>query len=120
MEDLKLPKSPVLWFPETTPERPHLEKCTNETCDKLVPGGWTADADPINSPTARDALMSRVRMVQVQVITRTARLDSSLIRKDGTGAYILDADEHPQDGYKRRSSTLEIMPRNFALAGVLQ
>ncbi|MFY0576815.1 hypothetical protein ACN28S_22990 [Cystobacter fuscus] len=119
MEDLKLPKSPVLWFPETTPERPHLEKCTDATCGPLVPGGtWVPH--PINSPTARDALMSRVRMVQVQVITRTARLDSSLIRKDGTGAYILDADKHPQDGYKRRSSTLEIMPRNFALAGVLQ
>ncbi|WNG26909.1 type II secretion system protein [Cystobacter fuscus] len=119
MEDLKLPKSPVLWFPETTPKRPHLEQCTDATCGPLVPGGtWVPH--PINSPTARDALMSRVRMVQVQVITRTARLDSSLIRKDGTGAYILDADKHPQDGYKRRSSTLEIMPRNFALAGVLQ
>ncbi|ATB39761.1 methylation domain protein [Cystobacter fuscus] len=118
MEDLKLPKSPVLWFPETTPERPHLEKCTDVKCGPLVPGGWTVD--PINSPTARDALMSRVRMVQVQVITRTARLDSSLVRKDGAGEYILDADKHPQDGYKRRSSTLEIMPRNFALAGVLQ
>jgi hypothetical protein len=58
-------------------------------------------------------------MVQVQVITRTARLDSSLIRKDANG-YIFDGDGHPQDGYKRRASTLEIMPRNFALAGVLQ
>ncbi|OJH41700.1 PilW family protein [Cystobacter ferrugineus] len=118
MEDLKSPKSTVLWFPNTAPERPHLERCTDATCGPLVPGGWAAD--PNNSPTARDALMSRVRMVQVQVITRTARLDSSLIRKDGAGEYILDADEHPQDGYKRRSSTLEIMPRNFALAGVLQ
>ncbi|WNG17345.1 PilW family protein [Cystobacter fuscus] len=121
MEDLKLPKSPVLWFPNAAPLRPHLEQCTGTACDLLVPGGWTADpSNPSNAPTARDALMSRVRMVQVQVITRTARLDSSLIRKDASGEYLRDADNHPQDGYKRRSSTLEIMPRNFALAGVLQ
>jgi prepilin-type N-terminal cleavage/methylation domain-containing protein len=110
--------SKVQWFPDpaSLPAHPAIDKCTDSQCGPLVPGGW-ASSDKL--PTARDALMSGVRMVRVEVITRTARKDTSLIRQNGANRYIPDSEGHPQDGFKRRSTTLEIMPRNFSYAGVL-
>ncbi|MET0403337.1 MAG: prepilin-type N-terminal cleavage/methylation domain-containing protein [Cystobacter sp.] len=118
MKDLTSATSDVLWFPDKTqvPVHPAIDKCTDAQCTPLVPGGWVVSP---NLPTARDALMSRVRMVQVDVITRTARKDTSLVRESTPGKYLPDADGNPQDGFKRRSTTLEIMPRNFSYAGVL-
>lgn len=120
VSDLTKLGSPVLWFPDptATPPRPAIDSCKPPltTCDVLVPPTktWVPTSD---EPNARDALMRRVRTVEVQVTTRTSRADAAAIRMAGT-AFVLDADGNPQDGFKRRTSTLEVMPRNYAYAGV--
>lgn len=119
VEELGKPGAKPLWFPDeaVSPRRPALTRAAVATgnLDSLFKDAVASGRTP-----GLDNLMSRLRMLQVTIVTRTARLDSSLIRKDGGGNFIPDAEGHPQDGYKRRSSTLEIMPRNFAFAGVAE
>jgi hypothetical protein len=56
--------------------------------------------------------------VELTVTTRTSRADPALARKSGSD-FVLDADGNPQDGYKRRTATVEVMPRNYSYAGVI-
>jgi type IV pilus assembly protein PilW len=110
----------VLWFPDASvsPARPAIDSC-DATCNALVPmpdgTPWTSSLD---EPTARDALMRRLRMVELTVTTRTSRADPALARKSGSD-FVLDADGNPQDGFKRRTATVEVMPRNYSYAGVI-
>ncbi len=124
MNDLADPLSDVLWFPETTPVRPTIDSCpkgSGLTCNTLVPaspaGSWVVSP---TEPDARDALMRRMRMVELRVTTRTTKPDSTIVVKMTGTSYSLDSDGNPIDGYKRRTSTLEVMPRNFDYAGVTQ
>jgi hypothetical protein len=116
---------PVVWFPNpaaTPTPVPPLDSCFPGTaCDTLVPKDKPADppwTSSVAEPNARDALMRRLRMVEFTVVTRTARADPAMVRKVGN-EFELDAEGNPQDGFKRRISTVEVMPRNFAYAGVV-
>lgn len=133
VNDVSNPADPlqdVMWFPDTTtvPAHPTVDSCpkgTGTSCDALVP---VNPADPTKypwkaSPTefdARDALMRRTRMVELRVTTRTTKPDSTIAVKMTGSTYSLDSDGNPIDGYKRRTSTLEVMLRNFDYAGVTQ
>ena len=143
MEDLNNPLSNVLWFPDPTssPVRKAIDACIGTVCDILVPvqaasadggadagvaddggnnwttQGWTLGSNPTETDS-RDALMRRMRMVELRVTTRTTRADQTLVKMTGPTTYALDADGNPRDGYRRRTSTLQVLPRNFDYAGV--
>lgn len=115
--------SPIWWFPDATAlptPRPTLDSCRppSVACNALVPADlvspWVTSVD---EPDAYNALMRRLRMVEIVVTTRTANSDPSLVKKVGAG-YAADPDGNPLDGYKRRTATIDVVPRNYVYAGV--
>jgi len=110
----------LLWFPEKTPHRPPLDACTNADCDTFVVamGGYTTKDLPEGDPKrARDALLRRVRMLEVTVVSRSQRTDTERVVLLGDG-FAPDEEKNPRDGYRRRHTTFRISPRNYRIAGV--
>ncbi|MCP3102472.1 prepilin-type N-terminal cleavage/methylation domain-containing protein [Myxococcus sp. K15C18031901] len=110
----------LLWFPDGPTGRPSLDTCDNTRCDAHVAavGGYTAKDLPDGDPKrARDALMRRVRMLEVTVVSRSQRVDAERIVVQGAG-FKPDEEENPLDGHRRRHTTFRISPRNFRIAGV--
>ena len=96
----------ITWFPDASAGRPDIDACT-DACKPFVPA-------PYDGSDVVDALRSRVRMVEVVVTARSPRADSDAVRPIA-GGYELDENGNPQDGYKRRTFTMSVAPRNFAL-----
>ena len=116
----------LLWFPDAT--RPPLEACDVEAaCDADVAalGGYVEGPEeertdlPEGSPgRARDALLRRVQAVELTLVVRSLRRDEDRVRRNPDGTFAQDADGFWADGYRRRSTTLRLTPRNFAVAGL--
>jgi type IV pilus assembly protein PilW len=112
--------SVLLWFPDAVAGRPALDSCTDLTCGGFVDdvGDYTPLDLPAGDPErARDALMRRVRFVEVTLVTRSQRADADRVVRSGTG-FAVDEEGNLRDGYRRRRMTFRVSPRNFPLAGL--
>jgi type IV pilus assembly protein PilW len=104
----------VLFFPSTSPARPALDKCTQATCAAFVTwdAGTLAGDEGLGS--ARDELMKRVRLVELDITARSQRLDTAATQRPDGG---VDEDGNLMDGFKRRHSVVRLAPRNFGYSG---
>ncbi|WP_163990435.1 PilW family protein [Pyxidicoccus caerfyrddinensis] len=105
----------VLYFPDPAAARPALDQCTHALCAPLVT--WDAGvalAGNDGPGSARDELMKRVRMVEVDITARSQRMDvAGQTSADGG----VDSDGNLMDGYKRRHTVIRLAPRNFGYSG---
>ncbi|HET9158676.1 MAG TPA: hypothetical protein VFN91_18520 [Myxococcaceae bacterium] len=105
---------PLTWFPADG--RGSIDQCVGMSpggsC--TVPGGM---GSPALDPTTWDALMRRVRAVEVRLIARSSRRErTGTMGPDGT-SFARDEDGNPDDGFVRRTLVLTLAPRNYQLAG---
>ncbi|MCY1016836.1 PilW family protein [Pyxidicoccus sp. MSG2] len=104
----------VLYFPDPVAARPALDTCTHATCAPLIT--WDAGSPVAGNEgpgSARDELMKRVRLVEVEITARSQRMDTSGQTSDGG----VDADGNLMDGFKRRHTVIRLAPRNFGYSG---
>ncbi len=106
---------PLTWFPGADGGVP-IDACVGAgpsgPCS--VPGGM---GPPALDPTAWDALMRRVRAVEVHLVARSSgRQGSGSAAPDG-GGFTVDRDGNPDDGRVRRTLVVTLATRNFSLAG---
>ena len=114
------PALDLTWFPreEAGGAIPAIDQCTAAIC--AVPGGIDAqdttsgDADL----DARDALMRRVRVVELEITARSRRPDRDQIVQVGAG-FGTDSDGNLQDGFRRRTYTVHLAPRNLGVVGAV-
>ncbi|HZH02308.1 MAG TPA: hypothetical protein VEY30_00910, partial [Myxococcaceae bacterium] len=108
----------LVWFPQdgASPRVP-MDRCAPPTADAscVVPNGALIYDTTANFNTF-EQLMRRVRAVELSVRTRSPRQDRDLIQRQGAG-FRLDPDQLPLDGFTRRTTIFQNMPRNFSLAG---
>jgi prepilin-type N-terminal cleavage/methylation domain-containing protein len=108
------PASAVLYFPDPVAARPALDQCTHANCAPLI--AWDAGAPVAGNEgpgSARDEMMKRVRVVEVEITARSQRMDVSGQTSDGG----VDEDGNLMDGYKRRHTVIRLAPRNFGYSG---
>ncbi|MFY2556275.1 prepilin-type N-terminal cleavage/methylation domain-containing protein [Corallococcus terminator] len=115
--DLTQPNNAYRWFPTSLTTGTPIDKCTINgatacTVDVLAP----TEAPIANDADLRARLRQRVREVEITLVIRTARSDRSVV--DPATINVLDKDDFPQDGFKRRTYTLRVAPRNFVTAGL--
>ena len=106
---------PLTWFPGAD-GGVAIDACVGmgATGPCSVPGGM---GPPALDPTAWDALMRRVRAVEVHLVARSSRRQGAeTIGADG-GGFALDTDGNPDDGHVRRTLVVTLATRNFSLAG---
>ena len=111
--DLAAPQSAYRWFPDAAAGRPEIDRCTRVTC--------TADSGPPgNNPGSDDELrrllQQRVREVEVSLVIRTRRADVTMVNPGEPVTF--DEEGFPVDGFKRRTLTFRVTPRNFAAGGL--
>ncbi|TQF14253.1 prepilin-type N-terminal cleavage/methylation domain-containing protein [Myxococcus llanfairpwllgwyngyllgogerychwyrndrobwllllantysiliogogogochensis] len=111
--DLAAPNAAYRWFPDAAAARPTIEACT-------LAAGALCQADsgpPGNAPASdtelRSLLRQRVRAVEISLVIRTRRSDQNLVKPNET------EENFPLDGFKRRTFTFQVAPRNFVSAGLL-
>jgi type IV pilus assembly protein PilW len=106
---------PLTWFPGADGGVP-IDECVgmspSGSCS--VPGGM---GPPALDPTTWDALMRRVRAVEVRLVARSTRRERPGVAAADGGGFARDEDGYPDDGYARRSLVLTLAPRNYQLAG---
>jgi hypothetical protein len=106
---------PLTWFPSAD-AGVSIDECVGMSpggsCS--VPGGM---GPPALDPTAWDALMRRVRAVEVRLVARSSRPERPGVAAPDGGGYARDQDGFPDDGFVRRSLVLTLAPRNYQLAG---
>ncbi|MCP3136541.1 PilW family protein [Pyxidicoccus xibeiensis] len=111
--DLANPAAGLRWYPEASAGRPALDRCTRATC--------TADSGPPGNAASSDnelrrMLQQRVRELEVTLVIRSRRADVTAV----TPGVPMRVDEEgfPEDGFKRRTLTFRVTPRNFAAGGL--
>ncbi len=110
------PVGGIRWFPDIENGRPNpLDECTMETCPIELHTHEGAAPGTVEDLRAR--LWQRVREVEVTLVVRTARQDRDAF--DPAQPMTVDAEGFPVDGYKRRTFTFRVTPRNFAAGGLL-
>ncbi len=106
---------PLTWFPGAD-GGVSIDHCVGMSpggsC--TVPGGMGA---PALDPTAWDALMRRVRAVEVRLVARSSRRERADVAVQDGGTLGRDDDGNPDDGFVRRTLVLTLAPRNYQLAG---
>jgi type IV pilus assembly protein PilW len=109
--DLASPQTAYRWFPDVTAGRPAIDNCTRATC--------TADtgSSPGSDAELRQMLQQRVREMEVTLVIRTRRADVSVVKAGAPVRY--DEEGFPVDGYKRRTLTFRVTPRNFSAGGLV-
>lgn len=114
---LTAPSANLLWYPDATTGTQAIDACpadgtTTPPAGCAIPGaaGFNATLD---ESTIRDALMHRVRNVEVIFTARAGVPDTDTIAMVGSN-YKLDEELNRRDGFKRRSFVLRVTPRNFA------
>ncbi|RKH59459.1 PilW family protein [Corallococcus aberystwythensis] len=110
------------WFPETdltlaNPPRPAISDCTvgqfSTSCAVETPS--FENVPPTETvEVRRRRLQQRVREVEVTLVVRTRRNDREINQPTVT-----DDDGFRLDGYKRRTFTFRVAPRNFGVAGLV-
>jgi type IV pilus assembly protein PilW len=112
--DLAAPQAAYRWFPNVAPGRPAIDRCTRTTCtaDSGAPGNNPASDDEL-----RRMLQQRVREIEVTLTIRTRRVDVSMFNADAPVTF--DEESFPVDGFKRRTFTFRVSPKNFAAGGLL-
>ncbi|NVJ25162.1 MULTISPECIES: prepilin-type N-terminal cleavage/methylation domain-containing protein [Myxococcus] len=115
--DLTQPNNGYRWFPTSLTSGTPIDQCTTSgattcTVDVMTP----VEAAVANDTDLRARLRQRVREVEITLIIRTPRSDRSVV--DPATINVLDKDGFPQDGFKRRTYTLRVAPRNFVSAGL--
>ncbi|WP_426756445.1 PilW family protein [Myxococcus sp. Y35] len=103
------------WFPDDDAGLPALDACTRTTC--AIDQHPSEVAPPANDEDLRLRLRQRIREVEVTLVVRTPRQDREAFDPDAPIG--VDAEEFPEDGYKRRTFTFRVMLRNFAAGGLL-
>jgi len=106
---------PLTWFPRQDGGVP-IDACLGASPSGpcAVPGGM---GPPALDPTTWDALMRRVRAVEVHLVARSGRRQGSGSAAPDGGGYALDSDGNPDDGFVRRTLVVTLATRNFKLAG---
>jgi type IV pilus assembly protein PilW len=112
--DLTAPNTAYRWFPDPTAGRPAIDQCTqtNTACGVALVAGET-DA---NDAERRNLLRKRVRELEINLTIRTRRADRATF-DPGVAVTTRDEEDFPKDGFKRRTYTFRVAPRNFAAAG---
>jgi type IV pilus assembly protein PilW len=109
--------NPLSWYPAADGGTLAVDKCAgvlSPTTSCPVPGGM---GPPALDPTVADALMRRARAVEIRLVARAARRDSSGEMDPDGGGYTLDPEGNPEDGFTRRTLVMTVAPRNFQIAG---
>lgn len=110
------------WFPEpdlslSTPPRPAISDCTAgdlaTVCQVETPDFESFDT-PETEKIRQRRLQQRVREVEITLVVRTRRSNRDVTEPD-----VQDEDGFFKDGYKRRTFTFRVAPRNFGVAGLV-
>ncbi|MBU8896358.1 type II secretion system GspH family protein [Corallococcus sp. M34] len=119
--DLISPNADLRWFPDAAAGRPAIDACT---IAKMSSGECSLDSPPASGgpllplPTTDAGLVlqlrERVREVEITLTIRTRRAD-----RDAVDLTAVDEEGMVKDGYKRRTFTFRVTPRNFAATGLL-
>ncbi len=118
------PNTPPVWFPDptTSPPTPAIDQCgTDAQCAAFIPGPSGLPQGDLPAGTngwAKDALMRRVRAVEIDITTRTLRRDVEAIAPSGS-TFLRNPDGRLRDGYKRRQLLFRMVPRNMGFSGAL-
>jgi type IV pilus assembly protein PilW len=112
--DLTAPNTPYRWFPDALENRPAIDACTvlNNNCRVATLNG---EPDATNEDR-RNLLRKRVRELEINLTIRTRRADRTVF-DPSVAVTETDEDGYPKDGFKRRTYTFRVAPRNFAAAG---
>ncbi|NMO20054.1 prepilin-type N-terminal cleavage/methylation domain-containing protein [Pyxidicoccus fallax] len=108
--DLAAPLAEYRWFPDPAEGRPAIDRCTRATCSA------DTGSTPSSDTELRRMLQQRVREVEVTLVVRTRRADVTVPRPGVAVAY--DEEGFPVDGFKRRTFTFRVTPRNFSAGGL--
>lgn len=111
--DLAAPNTPYRWFPDDTVSRPTIEACTRSQGALCAADSGPPGNNPGSDPELRNLLRERVRELEITLVVRTPRSDPSVVNP-----FQLE-DGFPMDGFKRRTFTFRVTPRNFVSAGRL-
>jgi len=114
--NLATPSATLAWYPDTAAGNLAVDACPNDGTTSpptgcMIPGASSFSA-AVDESTIRDALMHRVRNVEVSFTARSGAPDIAQVAKSGT-AFLLDAESNRRDGYKRRTFAIRVSPRNF-------
>ncbi|HEY1907245.1 MAG TPA: hypothetical protein VGG91_14460 [Myxococcaceae bacterium] len=106
---------PLTWFPGAD-GGVSVDQCMGQSPggNCAVPGGM---GPPALDPTAWDALMRRVRAVEVRLVARSSRRENIATMAPDGGGFARDEYGNPDDGLVRRTLVLTLAPRNYQLAG---
>jgi len=106
---------PLTWYPGADGGM-SIDQCigASPSGSCAVPGGL---GPPALDPTTWDALMRRVRAVEVRLVARSSRRDRSGVAGPDAGRFARDEYGNPDDGFVRRTLVLTLAPRNYQLAG---
>lgn len=111
------PVPDLTWYPDPAAATLALDACPNDGTSSppagcAIPGSASFNL-ALDESTIRDALMRRVRNVEVIFTARSGVPDSDAIERVGAN-YQLDDQANRRDGFKRRSFVIRVTPRNFA------
>ncbi len=112
-----IPSAALAWYPDPATSTRALDLCPADATATPPPGcavPGAAGFDPtLDETTVRDALMHRVRNVEVAFTARAGVADSEQVSKSGS-TFLLDDESNRRDGFKRRSFAITVTPRNYA------
>lgn len=105
----------MTWYPGADGGVP-IDQClgASPSGSCAIPGGM---GPPALDPTTWDALMRRVRAVEVRLVARSSRRERPDAMGADGGSFVRDEDGNPDDGFVRRTLVLTLAPRNYQLAG---
>ncbi len=109
------PGAVLQWFPDATTGAPPVDQCTHDTCLPILRDVQASEQSSLELTAAQQAVMRRVRMIEVDLMIRSEKPQQDAIVRKKDGSFALDSDGLPRDGYKRRQLTVQVSPRNFTL-----
>jgi type IV pilus assembly protein PilW len=114
--NLSRPNDAYRWFPDASRNRPAIDQCVKTHNECSVDGVRGAGDLDDTDEDRRNLLRRRVREVEVILTIRTKRADRDTFDPNVPVTEV-DAEGFPKDGFKRRTFTFRVTPRNFVTAG---
>jgi len=111
--DLAAPQAAYRWFPDEAAKRPAIDKCEHGQ-KECTPDSSGPGKTPASKADLHRMLQQRVREIEVTLTIRTRRADVSMFN-----AAAPPEEGFPVDGFKRRTFTFRVSPKNFAAGGLL-